>query len=352
MLKVTFFVIILLAETDVILHEEILMQGEMHFRRVSGYISIVLVQVVILAYLFGWTDRNWPTRLANGKRRLRRQGMRFSYLINEVDVCRWEQNETRLLIGVISSEGNFEQRRAIRATWGGTSRRMGFKVIFLLGTTERREVRSKVSQENNLHKDIVQGNFIDTYGNLTYKTVMLIRWARDYCTGASFVLKIDDDMLLGVWDLATTLNQLQQVRRTMWGWLYHKYKPVRNKSNKWYVSEKTYAKDVYPDFLSGGSYLISGDSVTILAEGTEYEPFYPLEDVYLTGLVAEKVSINRKNMAGFFFEHMPYRRPCAVPKLVTSHNWSAVTLKNLWRNVTSRRDFRLCRGLKDSQKLV
>lgn len=59
-----------------------------------------------------------------------------------------------------------------------------------------------------MHKDIVQGNFTDTCRNLTYKTVMLIRWARDYCAGAGFVLKIEDHMLLSVWDLAATLNNL------------------------------------------------------------------------------------------------------------------------------------------------
>ncbi|KAH9368315.1 hypothetical protein HPB48_004507 [Haemaphysalis longicornis] len=84
---------------------------------------------------------------------------------------------------------------------------MGFKLVFLLGTTQRREVRRRVSEENGLHEDIVQGNFIDAYRNLTYKTVMLIRWARDFCARASFVLKIDDDMLLSVWDLAANTEQ-------------------------------------------------------------------------------------------------------------------------------------------------
>ncbi|XP_077564415.1 lactosylceramide 1,3-N-acetyl-beta-D-glucosaminyltransferase A-like [Haemaphysalis longicornis] len=292
------------------------------------------------------------TCFGNNRCHVRRPGMQFDYLINKVDVCRWEPAETRLLVGVISSADNFKQRQAIRATWGGTSRRMGFKVVFFLGTTADDEVRRQVSEEDDFHDDIVQGNFIDAYQNLTFKTVMLIRWARDNCAQASFVLKIDDDMLLSVWDLAATLNQLQAARRTMWGWLYHRRKPVRNKTNKCYVSEKLYAPNVYPDFLSGTSYLISGDSVAILAKGIEDEPFYPLEDVFLTGIVAEKVLVYRESMAGFFCQHKRYRGPCAVPKLVTSHSWSPVMLKKMWKKVTSRLDLKLCRGLKDVQMIA
>ncbi|KAL1481298.1 hypothetical protein MTO96_015734 [Rhipicephalus appendiculatus] len=59
--------------------------------------------------------------------------------------------------------------------------RLGFVVVFLLGTTPDQEVQRKVLAEHETYGDIVQGDFVDSYKNLTYKSAMLIRWAREKC---------------------------------------------------------------------------------------------------------------------------------------------------------------------------
>ncbi|XP_075527621.1 beta-1,3-galactosyltransferase 5-like [Dermacentor variabilis] len=165
---------------------------------------------------------------------------------------------------------------------------MDFVVVFLLGKTLDQEVQRKVFAEQDLYGDIVQGDFLDTYRNLTYKTVMLIRWARVKCSGVHFMLKTDDDMLVSVWDLAIVVNGLEGVKRTMWGYLHRNSTPHRNVSSKWYVSRKEYAPDTYPPYLSGSGYLISGDSIAALEELTHDECFFPFEDVYLTSIVAQR----------------------------------------------------------------
>nr|XP_037288785.1 beta-1,3-galactosyltransferase 1-like [Rhipicephalus microplus] len=165
---------------------------------------------------------------------------------------------------------------------------MGFVVVFLLGATPDQDVQRKVLAENDIYGDVVQGDFIESYENLTYKTAMMIRWTRAKCSKAEFVLKIDDDMILSVWDFAVILKGLEGIKHSMWGYLYRHHGPNRNVSSKWYVSEEEYAPDTYPDFLSGTGYLISGDAISALDDVIHDECFFPLEDIYLTAIVAER----------------------------------------------------------------
>ena len=46
--------------------------------------------------------------------------------------------------------------------------------------------------------DIIQAKFVDSYANLTVKSIALIRWVVDYCSQAEFMLKADDDMYINV----------------------------------------------------------------------------------------------------------------------------------------------------------
>ncbi len=59
--------------------------------------------------------------------------------------------------------------------------------------------------------DLVQENFIDSYRNLTLKTLMGIRWASIHCSNAKFVVKIDDDVIINPFYL---LNYLDNVTNT------------------------------------------------------------------------------------------------------------------------------------------
>nr|XP_037288787.1 beta-1,3-galactosyltransferase 5-like [Rhipicephalus microplus] len=165
---------------------------------------------------------------------------------------------------------------------------MGFVVVFLLGATPYQEVQRKASAEHDIHGDVVQVDIVDSYENVTYKSVMLLRWAREKCSNTDFVLKIDDDVLLSVWDLAVVANSLGGIKRSMWGYLYCGFRPHRNVASKLYVFRDKYGPDTYPDFLSGTGYLISSDAISALEDVTHDECFFTLEDIYMTGIVAER----------------------------------------------------------------
>lgn len=53
---------------------------------------------------------------------------------------------------------------------------------------------------------------MDTYRNLTLKTIMGMKWASKYCSGAKFFLKIDDDMTLNTYKLLKYLEETLKTR--------------------------------------------------------------------------------------------------------------------------------------------
>ncbi|NWI48558.1 B3GT4 galactosyltransferase, partial [Picathartes gymnocephalus] len=63
----------------------------------------------------------------------------------------------------------------------------------------------EVLRESRQHRDILQGDFPDTYAHLALKTLLLLRWARSCCGGAPFLLKADDDVFVNVAAVATYL---------------------------------------------------------------------------------------------------------------------------------------------------
>ena len=46
-------------------------------------------------------------------------------------------------------------------------------------------------------------DFLDTYQNLTLKTLAGVKWAGQFCGQAEFVMKTDDDMYVDLYEVHT-----------------------------------------------------------------------------------------------------------------------------------------------------
>ena len=77
----------------------------------------------------------------------------------------------------------------------------------------------QIVEEYRTHGDIIQEDFVDSYMNLTLKTIMGIKWAQNYCSKASFILKTDDDIFVNIPLLMENLIELQG-RRIFFGKQY------------------------------------------------------------------------------------------------------------------------------------
>ena len=104
----------------------------------------------------------------------------------------------KLLVIVNSAVDHFEARRAIRKTWGRFAVERGAHLFFMLGSTIDQNVQDKVMLEEQENSDMLQGQFIDNYFNLTLKTISMMKWISDHCYKVKYVLKVDDDMFVNM----------------------------------------------------------------------------------------------------------------------------------------------------------
>ena len=118
----------------------------------------------------------------------------------------------------------------------------------------------------------------------------------------------------------------------IFGKLAKKWKPVRNKSSKYFLSLAQYKHPFFPDFTTGPAYLLSIDTIHKLYEGALNETFIKLEDVFTTGFVAHKLGINRTHVNEFFNKKIPYN-PCNIQKGISIHMVKYSEQFDLWKKL-------------------
>ena len=69
--------------------------------------------------------------------------------------------------------------------------------------------------------------FIDTYNNLTLKTISTLEWSWTHCSRVKFVLKTDDDVYIHTPVLLDILDRVKNRSQTIMGYFAKGWKPVR-----------------------------------------------------------------------------------------------------------------------------
>ena len=142
----------------------------------------------------------------------------YSYVIENKNVCTAIAG-INVMVLVHSSTDHFSQRKLIRGTSLGNktlSEVYKLRLVFVLGKPKTRTNQALVESEIERFGDIVQGTFIDTYHNLTHKLLFGFQWVLDHCNNVTFIMKIDDDVLVdtaGVISLLST--NYADVKRTI-----------------------------------------------------------------------------------------------------------------------------------------
>ncbi len=121
------------------------------------------------------------------------------------------------LILVPSAVDNFEQRSRVRQTWGSApSSYKDKRVFFFLGTTPDQAVQDDILVENAKFGDIVQANFLDSYYNLTYKTLSMLYWTHYRLADGRFrpkwIFKCDDDIFMDIFQFESYLHRFDHLK--------------------------------------------------------------------------------------------------------------------------------------------
>ncbi|XP_019636655.1 PREDICTED: beta-1,3-galactosyltransferase 1-like [Branchiostoma belcheri] len=247
-----------------------------------------------------------------------------------------------LLVIVTSSPNNHAQRHAIRHTWGNATLRHDVNVVtvFAVGRTDDAATQRGLDYENRVQKDIIQEDFVDSYRNLTLKTVMCLKWASEFCPGAKFVMKADDDTFVNIYSLVRYLKHLPASNTTklLMGHVFSGAQPIRDsvgKQKKWYLSKEDYSRETFPKYPCGFAYVMSGDVVRPLYEVSLTVKYLFLEDAYV-GLCLEKLGIEPAHQPGFRI-YKAQTNSCTSVKELASH-WFK-TPEDMFRawNVLSKR---------------
>ncbi|CAH1400930.1 unnamed protein product [Nezara viridula] len=223
-----------------------------------------------------------------------------------------ERNITHVQI-VTSYSGNVEARSAIRRAYPSSDlNRLGISRVFLLATLPPfHEVsQNALVDENKKYSDLVQGNFVESYRNLTYKHLMGLKWATKYCKNVKFVIKTDDDILV---DLYSLLDIIENKKFQLMGYVLKDMRPIRVKANKWYVTRNEYPDENYPSFLSGWMYVVTLEAVKkLLSHARDFNYFW-IDDLFVTGMVSQKSNVTLSDISELFTVH-PEVTECCMRK--------------------------------------
>lgn len=243
-------------------------------------------------------------------------------------------NDTvQFFVVVISAVHQLDWRRAIRRTWGRDLLSLqNNRLVFLLGKANNSDEQRRVFEESARHLDIVQGDLLEDYRNLTEKSVMALRLAHTHCPRASFLLKADDDTYINVENLVAQVGKLS--KDSIYGSMHANTAAIRDPSVKWSVTNEEYKPEFYPDFVSGSAYVIGGDVIGALyAQTGRVRPLW-LEDVYITGLCAEAAKVRRVGL--LTFHSVGVSTSCQMKKMVTSHYMSPERMLQFSRDLHNK----------------
>ena len=239
-----------------------------------------------------------------------------------------------LLILVNSDPENIEARKIIRETWGSVRvyNRANIGVVFLVGTRlvprtgSAADLDARLKKESDTYGDIVKGDFIDAYVNMTYKTVMGLHWMNQHCPKASFVMKSDDDVMIHIHKVIHFLQEIDQSESDLANFFFCltvTTAPFREPTSKWYVSYSDYKYTFYPTYCAGAGYIISNQAAVRVYEASTKVPYFWIDDVFI-GFCAELAKIKLiNNYFGYYF---------IVPHSLFDAPWELSVLKVIGRD--------------------
>lgn len=221
----------------------------------------------------------------------------YEYLINphqKCDVSPHLPKEILLVICVLTAPQNRERRDVIRNSYGNESAwptseegASMVRVVFMLGAAKDIALQAKIEAESALYGDIVQENFVDSYLNLTRKTVMVLKWVTNFCGNAVFMMKADDDIILNV-EKVTTFLLLSPPEDFTAGMKSKRVRVVRTKSSKYYTPNHVYNFTHYdPYYMGGAGYFLSLDVAARIFDTAQRLPLFPWEDIFVSFCMRE-----------------------------------------------------------------
>lgn len=221
---------------------------------------------------------------------------RLPLIIDKPHVC---SNKHYQFVIIIKS-GSSERRKLTRSTWAGEIiEHFNIPVLYAIGYPSNASMQEEILREDETYHDLLEFNFLESYYNLTIKTISVLLWYNRHCaTDTPYLLYVDDDVLVNVDRLIMYMYRLNSSERIE-GW-FERAGLIQRKGAGG-VSRKDFPVDKVPDYLWGAAVLYPSkivSTVLIKAIFNTKLPIFFRDDVFINGFIAEEVSIERHSMDG------------------------------------------------------
>ena len=215
-------------------------------------------------------------------------------IVKNIPILCKEYPDLQTIVYIYSSPRSLQIRHNIRTTWGRTTpfQYGRMMLIFLVGLPDTSSVQAIINEEHAMHRDIVQGDFLDTYRNLTLKGLLGLQWVLKYCSNAKLVLKVDGDAFVNTFLLQELMNKLQNEQKLAICAINDNMPIYRDPAtcSKWCAQEWEFpGKKYYPRYCAGMAYMLTMDLIEDMYQATFHTPYFFCEDVYITGLLLANV---------------------------------------------------------------
>ncbi|KAK6189931.1 hypothetical protein SNE40_001894 [Patella caerulea] len=252
----------------------------------------------------------------------------YKYLIKESEICKPFPDKIFLLITVFSRTSEFEEREAIRQTWGSLAvDNTEIRLAFILGYRPETNYVDLLTESEKYH-DILQEDFYDSYRNLTIKSEAILRFANTFCQGVKYILKVDSDVFINIPLLIEELRK-HDGRNMIMGNTELCTLPFRNPKSKWYVDKITYPHAHFPRYAQGHAYVLSGDITSQLLSVALKTKYLFLEDTFITGIVRERAAVKLINHRGFDYWSL-FLDSCWFKNRISGHYYTKEQIREIW----------------------
>ena len=270
-------------------------------------------------------------------------------------------NDTFMIVLVHSHPSYRGKRQAIRQTWGRPIQApqqvtwprypsccSGIRLFFVVGVDGQFE--AAIRDEQTQSDDIIQGDFIDSYRNLTLKSLFGLKIVAEMCPNVKYLMKSDDDMFINLPFMIERLGELQ-LKRSIMGPLIN-FSDVKM-TGKWAMTDNEFPFPKFPPYLAGSAYVITTDIVVELLVTSDYVPYIFIDDVYVTGILGRILNVTLVDgKTRFEFARVWSRAAsaCAIMSrhVMTSTRMTPKKLSEIWNrlhklDIGKRKRSRNCR---------
>lgn len=221
----------------------------------------------------------------------------FKYRIPKLP-CNQTSEIPDIIAMIHSGPLHIEQRQAIRETWGRSNPK--FRAYFILGSVLTKIVQTQIEREDAEHNDIIQGNFIDSYHNLTYKHTMVLKWASTNCPEAKYVIKLDDDVFPNIFKIFEYVSSDKTEKGDIIGQYFPDGKVLRR--GKWRVEPSQFKDNVFLPYVHTYGVIYSMDYIRNVYRKSRKTRFFWIDDVFVNGLVGIQLNVKTANIKHLYLK--------------------------------------------------